>query len=66
MGIHVTVLFIVVKWQSVYDVQKVQILLPGLCVNVSKLVRNYGPKMWRLLRKQTPTLVEADIPFPNT
>jgi hypothetical protein len=60
-------LFIVVKWQSVYGVRKVHMPLPARYVSAGALVLNYGATDTEPTQKDNLLpLVEDEAPFPNT
>jgi hypothetical protein len=59
-------LFIVVKWQSVYGAHKVQMPLPGRWVSAGTLVRNYGATNLAPTQKDKPLLSSKRRPHFKT
>jgi hypothetical protein len=56
MGLYVTALFIVEKWQSMYVIRKVESPLSGRCVSAGTLMRNYGATNMAPTQKDKPNI----------
>jgi hypothetical protein len=54
------------KWQSVYSVHEVQMLLPGRCVSAGTPVRNYGATNVVPTQKDKPLLTSKRPPHFQT